>query len=104
MMGRFTIVAVVLAMSSQADSLRLRNGSIVNGSFLGGTADDVRFMVGDNVQHYARTDVAEIVFGSINAPSTRPVYADCQCGLNTVACEVLLPLPGCATSSSCSFM
>jgi hypothetical protein len=59
-------------MSSQADSLRLRNGSIVNGSFLGGTADDVRFMVDDNVQHYARTDVAEIVFGSINAPSTRP--------------------------------
>jgi hypothetical protein len=26
-------------------------------------------MVDDNVQHYARADVAEIVFGSINAPS-----------------------------------
>ena len=30
--------------------------------------------------------------------------ANCHFGLNTVACEVLLPLPGCATSSSCSFM
>jgi hypothetical protein len=30
--------------------------------------------------------------------------ANWQIGLNTVACEVLLPLPGCATSSSCSFM
>ena len=29
---------------------------------------------------------------------------NCQFGLNTVACEILLPLPGCATSSSCSFM
>jgi hypothetical protein len=69
MIGRLTIVVVVLAMSSQGDTLRLRNGSIVNGSFLGGTADDVRFMVDDNMQHYARGDVAEIVFGSINAPS-----------------------------------
>jgi hypothetical protein len=30
--------------------------------------------------------------------------ANCPIGLNTVACEVLLPLPGCATSSSCLFM
>ena len=30
--------------------------------------------------------------------------ANCQFGLNAGACEVLLPLPGCATSSSCSFM
>ncbi len=30
--------------------------------------------------------------------------ANWQIGLNTAACEVLLPSPGCATSSSCSFM
>src|SRR5580704_16545113 len=30
--------------------------------------------------------------------------ANYQICMNTVACEVLLPLPGCATSSSCSFM
>jgi hypothetical protein len=72
MIGRFSIVALVLAMSSPADTLRLRNGSIVNGSFLGGTAEDVRFSVNDDVQHYARTDVAEITFSSINAPSASP--------------------------------
>ena len=72
MIARFTILALVLAMSSQADTLRLRNGSTVNGSFLGGTADDVRFLVNDEVQHYARADVAEIVFSSINAPSAGP--------------------------------
>jgi len=59
-------------MSSQADTLRLRNGSTVNGSFLGGTADDIRFLVNDEIQHYARARVAEIVFGSIDAPSAGP--------------------------------
>lgn len=72
MIGRFTILAVVFAISSRADTLRLRNGSIVNGTFLGGTAEDVRFSVDDEVQHYARADVAEIVFGSIDAPSAGP--------------------------------
>ena len=72
MIARFTILALVLAMSSQADTLRLRNGSTVNGTFLGGTADDVRFLVNDEVLHYPRADVAEIIFGSINQPSARP--------------------------------
>ena len=72
MITRFTILALALAMSSQADTLRLRNGSTVNGSFLGGTADDIRFLVNDEVQHYARAGVAEIIFGAIDAPSAGP--------------------------------
>ena len=72
MITRFTILALALAMSSQADTLRLRNGSTVSGSFLGGTADDIRFLVNDEIQHYARARVAEIVFGSIDAPSAGP--------------------------------
>lgn len=72
MITRFTILALALAMSSQADTLRLRNGSTVNGSFLGGTADDIRFLVNDEVQHYARAGVAEIIFGTIDAPSAGP--------------------------------
>jgi hypothetical protein len=72
MITRFTILALALAMSSQADTLRLRNGSTVNGSFLGGTADDIRFLVNDEIRRYARAGVAEIIFGSIDAPSTGP--------------------------------
>ena len=72
MITRFTILALALAISSQADTLRLRNGSTVNGSFLGGTADDIRFLVNDEVQHYARAGVAEIIFGTIDAPSAGP--------------------------------
>ena len=72
MFARFTIAALVLAMSSQADTLRLRNGSTVNGSFLGGTADEIRFMVNDQVQRYARADVAEVIFSSNNTPYAEP--------------------------------
>jgi hypothetical protein len=56
-------------MASPADTLHLRNGSAVNGSFLGGTADDIQFLVNERVRHYARADVTEITFGSINPPS-----------------------------------
>jgi hypothetical protein len=72
MIARFATLALVLAISSQADTLRLRNGSAVNGNFLGGTADDVRFLSDGQVQHYARADVAEIVFGSGNGSYAGP--------------------------------
>jgi hypothetical protein len=77
MFRQFAIIAAaltVLTVCGHADTLRLRNGSVINGSFLGGTADDVRFLVNDEVQHYPRADVQSIVFGSTNAPppSTAP--------------------------------
>jgi hypothetical protein len=67
MIHRFVILASVLTLSLPADTLRLRNGSVIIGSFLGGTADDVRFLVNDNIQHYRRADVTSIDFNSDNA-------------------------------------
>ena len=64
MMMRFIILMLALAVASPADTLRLRDGSIVNGDFLGGTADDIRFSVNGEVQHYARAKVAEITFSA----------------------------------------
>jgi len=72
MIARFTTLALVIAMSGQADTLRLRDGSTVDGSFLGGTADDVRFLLDGQVQHFARADVAEIIFSSGNGSYARP--------------------------------
>jgi len=67
--GRFTILALALAIATQADTLRLTNGSRVTGTFLGGTADYIRFLVGDDIRHYSRADVVAIDFGSANPPS-----------------------------------
>ena len=69
MIRRLLIVLATFALSSPADTLRLRNGSRVTGSFLGGTADDIRFLVNDQIRHYPRADVVEIVFNSTDAPA-----------------------------------
>jgi antirestriction protein ArdC len=49
---------------------------------------------------------AAFVCNTLNLPTDfeNLSMANWQIGLNTVGYEVLLPLPGCATSSSCSFM
>ncbi len=75
MIARLTITAVALAMACQADTLRLRNGASVTGNFLGGNADEVRFMVDDQVQRYPRADVAAVIFSSIEGPDGTPVPA-----------------------------
>lgn len=57
------------ALAAQADTLRLRSGARVNGSYLGGSADEVRFMVNDEVERYPRADVVEIDFAQIGGIS-----------------------------------
>jgi hypothetical protein len=81
MIARFTILAFALLAAGQADTLRLRNGATVTGSWLGGTTDEVRFMVDDRVQRYPRADIVWVDFTSIGvaspvdpvAPAPRPV-------------------------------
>jgi hypothetical protein len=69
MVVRFTISFLLLAMMSQADTLRMADGSAVNGSFVGGTSYDIRFLVNDEVRHFARANVVSIIFGTNDASS-----------------------------------
>jgi hypothetical protein len=78
MIARFTMLALALQLAGRADTLRLRNGAVVTGNWLGGTTDEVRFMVDDQVQRYPRADVVEVDFtsnGMVNpiAPVAPPV-------------------------------
>ena len=72
MIRRFTLLALAFAVSTQADTLRLRDGTTVDGDFQGATADDIRFSVNGLLEHFARANVAEIIFGPANpsAPAT----------------------------------
>jgi hypothetical protein len=70
MIARITAVTLVLLAASQADTLRLRNGAAVTGTWLGGTADEVRFMVDDRVQRYPRADVVAVEFASNGVSNT----------------------------------
>jgi hypothetical protein len=54
----------LLASIEWADSLELRNGSLIKGKFAGGTDSDISFQVGSSIQKYNVADVVSIKFDS----------------------------------------
>lgn len=60
--------AVLLTSAAWADTLELKNGSVVQGQFLGGTQNNIRFMVNGKVELYPVTDVLAITFGTSATP------------------------------------
>jgi hypothetical protein len=63
---------LILAVSAAwADTLELKNGSLIKGKFLGGTETEISFQVGSTVQKYSVNDVVSLKFdavGAANAP------------------------------------
>lgn len=63
--SRVLMIALWLAPSmALADSLALKNGSIINGKFMGGTGTEISFQVGSSVQKYKLGDIASLKFDS----------------------------------------
>ena len=60
MCGLFVVIC--LAAAAWADSLELKNGSLINGKFAGGTESEITFKVGSSVQKYNLADIASIRF------------------------------------------
>ena len=58
-----------MASAAWADTLELKNGSRINGRFLGGTETDISFQVGSTVQKYNLADIISLKFDSDNAVS-----------------------------------
>jgi hypothetical protein len=59
------IVAIcVAAVAARADSLELKNGSLITGKFMGGTQTGVSFQVGSSVQSYDVADIRSLRFES----------------------------------------
>jgi hypothetical protein len=66
------IVALsVAAVSARADSLELKNGSLIKGKFMGGSQASVSFQVGSSVQSYGVADIRSLRFDS-DAQGTSP--------------------------------
>ena len=60
-----TILGLCLAATAaQADSLELKNGSLINGKFVGGNQTTVSFQVGSSVQSYEVADIRLLLFSS----------------------------------------
>lgn len=59
-------------MIARADSLELKNGSLIKGRFMGGTENEISFQVGSSVQKFNRSDIVSIKFDSDAAMSDTP--------------------------------
>jgi hypothetical protein len=68
----------VAAVAARADSLELKNGSLMKGKFMDGTQTSISFQVGASVQSYDLADVRSIRFdsdpqdASPSVPSSQP--------------------------------
>ena len=66
------VISMCLAASmADADSLELKNGSLIKGKFMGGTESEISFRVGSSVQKYDLADIASLNFESQTAPSAQ---------------------------------
>ena len=57
-------IALCLASISWADSLELKNGSLIKGKFVGGTDSYISFQVGSSIQKYKVADIVSLKFDS----------------------------------------
>src|SRR5215472_1980878 len=68
----------VLATAARADSLELKNGSLIKGKFMGATQTSLTFQVGSSVQSYDVADIRSLRFDSdaqgtgLSFPSKQP--------------------------------
>jgi hypothetical protein len=59
------VVALCLAaVAASADSLELKNGSLIKGKFMGGTQTNISFQVGSSAQSYDVADIRSLRFDS----------------------------------------
>jgi hypothetical protein len=74
------LAALTLAASmAWADSLELKNGSLIKGKFLGGAETEIRFQVGSTVQKYNVADIVSLKFdseGGASAPQPQSSLPD----------------------------
>ncbi|MGH9674653.1 MAG: hypothetical protein ACRD44_15855, partial [Bryobacteraceae bacterium] len=69
---RNILLGILLAGVSTADTLTLKNGKSVDGTFLSGDAREIRMAVGSRVETYAINEVNSIRFGSATQALATP--------------------------------
>lgn len=62
--GFLATLICLLASAAWADSLELKNGSLIKGTYMGGSENQINFRVGSTVQQYDVVDVAALKFES----------------------------------------
>jgi hypothetical protein len=66
------LLVLTTGVAGLADTLYLKNGTVVGGTYLGGTARQVRMDLGNRVASYDLADVTKIEFQSTSASAPEP--------------------------------
>ena len=69
---------MALATTAFADVITLKNGRIINGTYLGGSPRQVKIEVGDQIMTLDVSEVARIEFSGIGNTSSAPAYDGSQ--------------------------
>ncbi|MBV8050055.1 MAG: hypothetical protein JOZ80_02630 [Acidobacteriaceae bacterium] len=75
------IIALCLISSGLADTLELKNGSVIKGKFMGGTENEISFQVGSSLQKYSISDIVSLKFEADSPAPEKP------------AAQTLMPRP-----------
>jgi hypothetical protein len=85
------VAMCLLTSMAWADSLQLKNGSLINGKFVGGTESEISFQVGSSVQKYGRSDIASLKFDSETATSNIPARSESSAASRQALSYVTIP-------------
>ena len=66
----YLLLALMLASGGFADTLTLRNGRVVNGTYAGGTARQIRMEIGNQVQDFDVSEVSSLSFAERSATAS----------------------------------
>ena len=67
-----TLFAALTALHAQADVLELKNGKVLSGSFVGGTAGTIRFQTAEGLQVIETSQALALTFAGGGAPAAAP--------------------------------
>jgi len=62
----------VLALSASADTLELKDRRVVNGKYMGGTQENVRFLVNGKIELYPVEQIVALTFGGEERSGDKP--------------------------------
>jgi len=61
--ARMVLIGLLVSILAAADTLTLRDGTVLEGKFFGGSSQEVRFVVDEELQFFSLNEVARIAVG-----------------------------------------
>ena len=91
---------ILLSATAWADTLELKDGRLLQGKYLGGTQDTLRFQVQGNIEVYRVADVLALTFGEASVGTSTPASQPAPQAAPSAQPSALAAAPASATPSA----